>query len=133
MEQVLAPNFKFKRKLSDDDKAEAGVIKIRGFKEPSSRRVKDIVESDLHELKAAILQNEKILQALPGEFIDPEVINKINPAEIGIVANAKSALKKLINVLEQTNNKRLSIRDEMLTLKQEFEKSSPNLAHRWPT
>ena len=29
MEQVLAPNFKFKTKLSDDDKAKPGEIKIR--------------------------------------------------------------------------------------------------------
>lgn len=47
MEQVLAPNFKFKTKLSDDDKAEPGEIKIRGFKMPSSKRVKDIIESVL--------------------------------------------------------------------------------------
>lgn len=77
MEQVLAPNFKFKTKRFDDEKDEKGTIKIRGFKEPSSKRVKDIVESDLNDLKAAILQDPKILQALPGEFIDPEVINKV--------------------------------------------------------
>ena len=76
MEQVLAPNFKFKTKRFDDEENEAGTLKIRGFKEPSSQRVKDIVESDLNDLKAAILQDPKILQALPGEFIDPEVINK---------------------------------------------------------
>lgn len=77
MEQVLAPNFKFKTKRFDDEEDEKGVIKIRGFKEPSSKRVKDIVESDLNDLKAAILQDPKILQALPGEFIDPEIINKV--------------------------------------------------------
>ena len=77
MEQVLAPNFKFKTKRFDDEEQEAGTIKIRGFKEPSSLRVKEIVESDLNDLKAAILQDNKMLQALPGEFIDPEVINKV--------------------------------------------------------
>jgi len=77
MEQVLAPNFKFKTKRFDDEENEEGTIKIRGFKEPSSQRVKDIVESDLNDLKAAILQDNKTLQALPGEFIDPEVINKL--------------------------------------------------------
>ncbi|MET0014363.1 MAG: DEAD/DEAH box helicase [Sedimenticola sp.] len=77
MEQVLAPNFKFKTKRFDDEENEQGTIKIRGFKEPSSQRVKDIVESDLNDLKAAILQDSKMLQALPGEFIDPEVINKV--------------------------------------------------------
>lgn len=76
MEQVLAPNFKFKRKLSEDDKHEAGTLKIHGFKEPSSQRVKDIVESDLNDLKAAILQDKTMLQALPSESIEAEVINK---------------------------------------------------------
>ena len=77
MEQVLAPNFKFKTRCFDDKEHEEGTIKIRGFKEPTSQRVKDIVESDLNDLKAAILQDNKMLQALPGEFIDPEVINKV--------------------------------------------------------
>ena len=77
MEQVLAPNFKFKTKQFDGEEQEAGTIKIRGFKEPSSQRVKDIVESDLNDLKATILQDTKVLQAVPGEFIDPEVINKV--------------------------------------------------------
>lgn len=76
MEQVLAPNFKFKTKLSDDDKAEAGEIKIRGFKTPSSKRVKDIIESDLNDLKATILQDDTMLKAMPGN-VDPEVINKV--------------------------------------------------------
>lgn len=76
MEQVLAPNFKFKTKLSDDDKAEAGEIKIRGFRTPSSKRVKDIVEADLNDLKATILQDPTMLRAMPGN-IDPEVINKV--------------------------------------------------------
>ena len=77
MEQVLAPNFKFKTRRFDDEKHEEGTIRILGFKEPSSQRVKEIVESDLNDLKAAILQDKKMLQALPGEFIEPEVINKV--------------------------------------------------------
>lgn len=76
MEQVLAPNFKFKTKLFDDDKADPGELKVRGFKMPSSKRVKDIVESDLNDLKATILQDNTMLKAMPGN-IDPEVINKV--------------------------------------------------------
>jgi hypothetical protein len=76
MEQVLAPNFKFKTKLSDEDKSEAGEIKVRGFKTPSSKRVKDIIESDLNDLKATILQDDTMLKAMPGN-VDPEVINKV--------------------------------------------------------
>lgn len=76
MEQVLAPNFKFKPKLNDDDKAEEGEIKVHGLKKPSSQRTKEIIESDLNDLKATILQNDAMLKALPGT-IDPEVINKV--------------------------------------------------------
>ncbi|MFI0400105.1 MAG: DEAD/DEAH box helicase [Thiolinea sp.] len=78
MEQVLAPNFKFKTKhWGQDEEPIPGTIHIRGFKEPSSKRVKDIVESDLNDLKASILQDSTLLKVLPGEFIDPEVINKV--------------------------------------------------------
>lgn len=76
MEQVLAPNFKFKTKWNDDDKPEPGVIKVNGLKEPSSKRVKDIIESDLNDLKATILQDDTMLKAMPGN-VDPEVINKV--------------------------------------------------------
>ena len=77
MEQVLAPNFKFKTRLDNvDEDTKPGEIKIRGFKAPSSKRVKDIIESDLNDLKATILQDDRMLKAMPGN-IDPEVINKV--------------------------------------------------------
>ena len=76
MEQVLAPSFKFKTKISDEDKPEPGTIHIRGLKEPSSRRVKDILVSDLDDLKATILQDPNMQKAMPGK-IEPEVINKV--------------------------------------------------------
>lgn len=77
MEQVLAPNWKFKTKVSDDDKAGRGEIKIRGLKEPSTARVKEIVEDDITELKAAILEDTTMLKAMPDAAVDPEVINKV--------------------------------------------------------
>ena len=77
MEQVLAPNFKFKTKINDEDKAKAGEMKIRGFKEPTSEKVKNIVESDLNDLKASILQDDQMLKAMPSRDIDPEIINKV--------------------------------------------------------
>ena len=76
MEQVLAPSFTFKTKLSDEDKAGPGEIKVRGLKTPSSQRVRDIIESDLNDLKANILQNNTMQRAIPGN-LDPEVINKV--------------------------------------------------------
>lgn len=75
MEQVLAPNFKFKIKKDDDDfDGDENTIKIRGFKLPTSDRAKEIIESDLNDLKAKILQDDQMLKAMPGN-IEPEVIN----------------------------------------------------------
>jgi superfamily II DNA or RNA helicase len=87
MEQVLAPNFKFKLKddeyekeddlqgsAQDDD--DENTIRIRGFKLPTSQRAKDIIESDLNDLKARILQDNQMLKAMPGN-VEPEVINTV--------------------------------------------------------
>ena len=76
MEQVLAPNFNFRTKVPGEESPAPGTISIGGFKEPSSKRVKDIIESDLNDLKATILQDGTMLKAMPGN-VDPEVINKV--------------------------------------------------------
>lgn len=77
MEQVLAPNWTFKTKLSDSDTSKPGELQIRGLKEPSSKRVREIIASDLNDLKATILQDDQIMRALPGDVVEPEVINKV--------------------------------------------------------
>ena len=77
MEQVLAPKFNFKTRVDDDNTGnKPGEIKIRGFKQPSTPKVKKIVESDLNDLKAKILQDTNVLKALPGN-VDPVVVNKV--------------------------------------------------------
>jgi superfamily II DNA or RNA helicase len=77
MEQVLAPNFKFKAKRPEDtDEPTPGVIRIKGFKEPSSDRVKQIIDTDLNDLKANVLQDESVIKASAGN-LDPEVTNKV--------------------------------------------------------
>lgn len=83
MEQVLAPNFNFKPKFDNDEEEEekneedkGRTIKIRGFKLPTSQRAKNIIESDLNDLKAKILQDDVMLKAMPGN-IEPEVINTV--------------------------------------------------------
>ena len=77
MEQVLAPNFKFKAKKDNDfEPTPPGTMNIGGFKEPSTKRTIDIIESDLADLKAAILQDDKVIAASAGK-VDPEVVNKI--------------------------------------------------------
>lgn len=81
MEQVLAPNYNFKPlSLKDDeDKPDEDydmTIYINGFKLPSSQRAKDIIETDLNDLKARILQDDTMLRAMPGN-LEPEVINNV--------------------------------------------------------
>lgn len=90
MEQVLAPNFKFKTKKDGDEldgnrresdilyTGEDSVISIKGFKEPSTHRTKQILETDLADLSAAIYQDETVLRASmsPDEYA-PETINQV--------------------------------------------------------
>jgi len=73
----MAPHYNFKPRFpNDDDSFTPGEIKINGFKEPSSDRVRDIIKSDINDLKASILQDDQMIKALPGN-VDPEVINKV--------------------------------------------------------
>lgn len=76
MEQVLAPNLDFKTKRTGDDTTEPGTLKIKGFQEPSTERVKQIVETDLNDLKANILQDDSFARAAAGH-VDPETTNKV--------------------------------------------------------
>ncbi len=76
MEQVVAPNFTFKQKKDESDKSEGMVLKIKGFKEPTSDRVRNICETDLNDLKAKLFQDQQMLKAMPGN-VDPEVMNKV--------------------------------------------------------
>lgn len=76
MEQVLAQNFDFRTKRGNDDHANPGEIKIGGFREPSTDRVRQIVDSDLNDLKATILQDDTFARAAAGG-VDPETTNKI--------------------------------------------------------
>lgn len=78
MEQVLAPNFNFKPKKDGDCKEadDPNTIRINGLREPSSKRVRNIVESDLTELKANILQDPDMVKSLSG-VVDTDVINRV--------------------------------------------------------
>jgi Helicase conserved C-terminal domain len=90
MEQVLAPNFKFKTRASDDDIDGApkivdidytqseSTIAIKGFAEPSTPRVRQILESDLVDLTASVMQDDRVLRAaMNPEEIPPEVVSQV--------------------------------------------------------
>lgn len=79
MEQVLAPNFSFKPKSveeSDEEGNDERTIRVDGMREPSTQAVRDIIASDLTDLKANILQDPQIEKAVTG-IVDPEVINRV--------------------------------------------------------
>ena len=75
MESVLAPIFRFKRKDNDEQKSKGADIFIKGLKEPSTERSKNIIQNDLNDLKATILQDSQIQQAIAAG-VDAKVINK---------------------------------------------------------
>lgn len=76
MEQVLAPNFSFKSKAGIDTVDGDNTLRIDGFREPTNKRVQNIVDNDLTDLKATIFQDPDISKSLTG-IVDPEVINKV--------------------------------------------------------
>lgn len=76
MEQVLAQNFNFKAKKNGDEEHDPGTLTIGGLKEPSTDRVRQIVETDLNDLKAKILQDDAFARAAVGS-VDAETTNKV--------------------------------------------------------
>jgi hypothetical protein len=148
MEQVLAPNFKFKTRPSDDEMdggskvvdidytQSESTIAIKGFAEPSSEFVHQVIQSDLNDLTAAVMQDERVLRAaMNPEEIAPEVITQVfipkiieqkypdaSPQEIEeirqhVVANAafkastNGGLPELNNNLIKMANKFINVQD----------------------
>lgn len=84
MEQVMAPSWKFKTVKDDDDEPDedlAHTIVVEGLKPLSSVKTKTIVDSQLDDLKAAILQDDMVVKALSGsttaETITQHLIPKV--------------------------------------------------------
>ena len=78
MEQVVAPNFSFRTKQSGDEgnPKPPGTLTIGGFKEPTTERVRQIIENELPDLKVKLFQDSTMIKAMPGNA-DPEVMNKV--------------------------------------------------------
>lgn len=80
MEEVVAPKYTFKPK--DGEITLKGTkIKIKGYKDVSSTLVKDIIENDITDLKARILQAPEIQNSFTG-IVDPEVTTKAHIPKI---------------------------------------------------
>ena len=83
MEQVMAPSWKFKTIKDEDKPGEdlAHTIVVEGLKPLSSVKTQTIVDSQLDDLKAAILQDDMVVKALSGsttaETITQHLIPKV--------------------------------------------------------
>ena len=83
MEQVMAPSWRFKTIKDEDKQGEdlAHTIVVEGLKPLSSVKTQTIVESQLDDLKAAILQDDMVVKALSGsttaETITQHLIPKV--------------------------------------------------------
>jgi len=83
MEQVMAPSWKFKTIKDEDEPGDdvAHTLVVEGLKPLSSVKTKTIVESQLDDLKAAILQDDTVVKALSGsttaETITQHLIPKV--------------------------------------------------------
>lgn len=88
MEQVLAPNFNFKTRVPDGAPPQVpgpGVaIQIRGLEEPSTEKVREIVQDQLDELKVHVLQDAHIQTAIvhPDAFTPAEINTVLIPRVI---------------------------------------------------
>ncbi len=82
MEQVMAPSWRFKTtKDHDDDIDTVHTIVVEGLKPLSSVKTKQIVEEQLDDLKASILQDDMVVKAISGsttaEMITQHLIPKV--------------------------------------------------------
>jgi hypothetical protein len=65
MEDVLEPKLTFKsKKTAVDDPA--STVEIKGMRDPSTKKAKDIVENNMEDLLAAILQDPDVQKAVNG-------------------------------------------------------------------
>ena len=147
MEQVLAPNFKFKTRSSDDDIDGAAkivdidysesetTIAIKGFAEPSTARVRQILQSDLVDLTATVMQDDRVLRAAMNlEEIPPEVVTQVyvpkvietkypdlTPQEVGRGPPARRCQCRLqgnqYGGLPEVNNNLIKMADKLVNVK----------------
>ncbi len=67
MEQVLAPNFTFKPRTSPTQKTQAGEVFVKGLKQPPNEKVKRILETELEDLTAAVLQDTQYQRSVAAD------------------------------------------------------------------
>lgn len=130
MEEVIAPKFNFKAKENSNGENGGINIFIKGFKEPTSSKVKEIIENDLVDLKAKILQSTEIQNSFPG-LVDPEVLNKglipkviseiyphLEQAEVTELGDyiVASSVIRASNIIQSGNDKFISFANRLVNV-----------------
>lgn len=86
MEQVMAPSWHFRTvKDVDDDEAsplDARALVIEGLKPLSSAKTRLIVEEQLNDLKASVLQDEMVVRAISGSTTAETITKTLIPKVI---------------------------------------------------
>ena len=87
MEQVMAPSWHFKTVKDADDTVEQGpalsrTLIVEGLKPLSSEKTKLIVQEQLDDLKAAILQDETVVKAISGSTTAETITQHLVPKVI---------------------------------------------------
>ena len=107
MEEVIAPKYNFKPKVSTNngngtgeinDDGSGHTIFIDGFHDIKSDKVKDIIQNDIVDIKARILQDPDIQHAI-GQNVPAETINN------GLIPKV---IKEVIPDLSEEESKELS-------------------------
>lgn len=76
MEEVIAPKFNFRSSEGESSGGSGVDVLIKGFKNPASNIVRDIIKNDMPDLKATIIQSQEIQNSFPG-VVSPETLNKV--------------------------------------------------------
>lgn len=88
MEQVMAPSWRFKTSKEeedgsgDDENPLVNTIVVEGLKPLSTNRTKQIIEQQLDDLQAAILQDDMILRAISGTTTPENITQNLIPKVI---------------------------------------------------
>ena len=118
MEQVLAPNFTFTPRPKDPREAKPGEIFVKGLKHAPTDKVKKVIQSDLEDLTAAVLQSDQI-QKLAAKGVTGEAVKQaqskiirerhpeMNEEEVEVTRQylaANIAMKTAVNTKDDDGN-----------------------------
>lgn len=84
MEQVMAPSWKFKtaKDEEEEDNPLVNTIVVEGLKPLSSAKTKMIIEQQLDDLQAAVLQDEMMVRAISGSTTAENITQNLIPKVI---------------------------------------------------